>query len=145
MNGTRYPDRDCVLRAFAGALLGALPLLYTMEMWSYGRTLSDGWILALYVPTVGVVLLCLLFGGFRLGVSGHLGLDLLITQSARDVQIQVEPEGDGEEVRRTIIDFLAGGETSRIYVAVPGPVWDATAGRNGGREVRVLVVGFKES
>jgi putative integral membrane protein (TIGR02587 family) len=79
MSGTRYPDRDCVLRAFAGALLGALPLLYTMEMWSYGRTFTDGWILALYVPTIGIVLLCLLFGGFRLGVSGHLGLDLLIT------------------------------------------------------------------
>lgn len=79
MHETRYPDRDCVLRAFAGALLGALPLLYTMEMWWHGRTFSDLWILALYVPTVGVVLLCLLFGGFRLGLSGHLGLDLLIT------------------------------------------------------------------
>jgi uncharacterized protein (TIGR02588 family) len=66
-------------------------------------------------------------------------------QSARDVQIQVEPEGDGEEVRRTIIDFLAGGETSRIYVAVPGPVREPPAGDRHGRELRVLVVGFKES
>lgn len=79
MSGTLYPDRDCVLRAFAGALLGALPLLYTMEMWWHGRTFPEGWILALYVPTVGVLLLCLLFGGFRIGVSGHLGMDLLIT------------------------------------------------------------------
>jgi putative integral membrane protein (TIGR02587 family) len=59
--------------------LGALPLLYTMEMWSYGRTISDGFLLLLYVPTVGVVVLCLLFGGFRLGRSGHLFLDTLIT------------------------------------------------------------------
>ena len=66
-------------------------------------------------------------------------------QAARDVEIQVEPEGDGTEVRRTIIDFLAGGETSRIYVAVSGPVWEATARRSGGRELRILVVGFEES
>ena len=65
--------------------------------------------------------------------------------SARDVQIQVEPEGDGGEVRQTLIDFLAGGETSRIYVAVPGPVWEPPAPTGGGRELRVLVVGFKES
>lgn len=79
MSGTRYPDRDCVLRAFAGALLGALPLLYTMEMWWHGRVFPAGWILALYVPTVGIVLLCLLFGGFRQGTSGSLLVDLLIT------------------------------------------------------------------
>ena len=79
MSERLYPDRDSVLRAFAGALLGALPLLYTMEMWWHGRTLSDGWILALYVPTIGVLLLCLLFGGFRIGSAGHLGVDLLIT------------------------------------------------------------------
>jgi uncharacterized protein (TIGR02588 family) len=66
-------------------------------------------------------------------------------QSARDVQIQVEPEGDGAEVRRTVIDYLAGGETSRIYVAVPGPVVDASRGADAGRELHVLVVGFKES
>jgi uncharacterized protein (TIGR02588 family) len=66
-------------------------------------------------------------------------------QSARDVQIQVEPEGDGGEVRQTLIDFLAGGETSRIYVAVPGPVREPTAGNGGGREVRVLIVGFKQT
>lgn len=66
-------------------------------------------------------------------------------QSARDVQIQVEPEGDGAEVRRTVIDFLAGGETSRIFVAVPGVVGDASSGADAGRELHVLVVGFKES
>ncbi|MGH7549829.1 MAG: DUF2391 family protein, partial [Gemmatimonadota bacterium] len=48
-----------MLRALAGALLGALPLLYTMEMWSHGRTFSEAWILALYVPTVLIVLLSL--------------------------------------------------------------------------------------
>lgn len=79
MSGSLYPDRDSVLRAFAGALLGALPLLYTMEMWWHGRTFSEGWILALYVPTILVVLLSLLFGGFRQGASGRLRLDLPIT------------------------------------------------------------------
>lgn len=74
-----YPDRDCVLRACAGALLGALPLLYTMEMWWYGRTISDAFLLLLFVPTIVIVLLSLLFGGFRLGRSGHLGIDVLIT------------------------------------------------------------------
>lgn len=66
-------------------------------------------------------------------------------QSARDVQIEVRPQGDGTEVRQTIIDFLAGGETSRIYVAVSGPVWNPAPGNAAGRELRVLVVGFKES
>ena len=74
-----YPDRNSVLRAVAGALFGALPLLYTMEMWWYGRTISDEFLLLLYIPTALVVLLCLLFGGFRLGRSGHLALDTLIT------------------------------------------------------------------
>ncbi len=60
--------------------------------------------------------------------------------AASDVQIQVQPDGDGAEIRRTSIDYLAGGETARIYVALPrsGAGADATAG------VRVLVVGFKE-
>ena len=65
-------------------------------------------------------------------------------QSARDVQIEVEPE-EGGEVRQTLIDFLAGGETSRIYVAVPGPVREPSAGDEGERELRVLVAGFKET
>ena len=78
-NRWTYPDRDSVLRGCAGALFGALPLLYTMEMWWYGRTVSDGFLLLLYVPTVGVVVLCLLFGGFRLGRSGHIFMDTLIT------------------------------------------------------------------
>lgn len=78
-NRWTYPDRDSVLRGCAGALFGALPLLYTMEMWWYGRTISDGFLLFLYLPTAGVIVLCLLFGGFRLGRSGHLLLDTLIT------------------------------------------------------------------
>lgn len=82
----------------------------------------------------------------RDGVT-YLAIDVSNTgdQSARDVQIQVQPEGDGEKVRLTIIDFLAGGETSRIYVAVPGPARDPSSGRDTGRELHVLVVGFKES
>ncbi|HUP02095.1 MAG TPA: DUF2391 family protein [Gemmatimonadota bacterium] len=74
-----YHDRDSVLRGTAGALFGALPLLYTMEMWWYGRTISDVFLLLLYVPTAVLVLLCLLFSGFRLGHSGHLALDVVIT------------------------------------------------------------------
>ena len=82
----------------------------------------------------------------RDGVS-YLAIDVRNEgdQAARDVQIQVEPEGDGAEVRRTVIDFLAGGETSRIYVAVPGPIGGAASGADVGRELHVLVVGFKES
>ncbi|CAN5129762.1 TIGR02587 family membrane protein [soil metagenome] len=77
--GWSFADRDCLLRACAGALLGALPLLYTMEMWWYGRTISDGALLALLVVTAGIVLISLLFGGFRLGRSSHLAMDVLIT------------------------------------------------------------------
>lgn len=66
-------------------------------------------------------------------------------EAARDVQVQVEPEGDGEDVRQTIIEFLAGGETRRIYVAVPGPTREPASPRQPGRELRVLVVGFEES
>lgn len=79
MHGTLYPDRDGVLRAFAGALLGAVPLLYTMEMWWHGRTLTEGFLLLLYLPTAAIVVLCLMFGGFRVGTSGHLALDSVIT------------------------------------------------------------------
>lgn len=63
---------------------------------------------------------------------------------ASDVQIQVQPDGDGAEVRRSSIDYLAGGETSRIYVAVPGASSGSGARDSAGRELRVLVVGFKE-
>lgn len=63
--------------------------------------------------------------------------------SASDVQIQVQPEGNGSDIRRTSIDYLAGGETRRIYVAVPGTPAGAQKGVAG--ELRVLVVGFKES
>lgn len=77
MNWT-FADRDCLLRACAGALLGALPLLYTMEMWWYGRTISDVFLLLLFIPAVGIVLLSLLFGGFRLGRSCNLLMDVLI-------------------------------------------------------------------
>lgn len=82
----------------------------------------------------------------RDGVS-YLAIDVRNEgdQAASDVQIQVEPEGDGAEVRRTVIDFLAGGETSRIYVAVPGPIGDASSGADAGRELHIMVVGFKES
>lgn len=68
-------DRDSLLRAAGGALLGALPLLYTMEMWWLGRTLSSRLILVLMAVTAVVVFLGLLYSGFRRGETGHLGLD----------------------------------------------------------------------
>jgi putative integral membrane protein (TIGR02587 family) len=71
-------DRDCILRAFAGALLGALPLLYTMEMWTLGRTMSPDLLLVLLLVTVVLVALGLLYGGFRRGPVSYLGLDVLI-------------------------------------------------------------------
>ncbi|MGH7558829.1 MAG: hypothetical protein ACREMD_13815 [Gemmatimonadota bacterium] len=62
--------------------------------------------------------------------------------AASDVQVQVQPDGNGAEVRRTTIDYLAGGETARIYVAVPQST--TAAGADGARTLQVLVVGFKE-
>lgn len=65
--------------------------------------------------------------------------------SARDIVVEVIAEDGTREVRRTTIDFLAGGETQRFYVVVPGPV-DATAPATGERpRVRILVAGFEES
>ncbi|MGH7563552.1 MAG: hypothetical protein ACREK5_03915 [Gemmatimonadota bacterium] len=60
--------------------------------------------------------------------------------AASDVQIQVQPDDDGAEIRRTSIDYLAGGETARIYVAVPR----STTATGADGELHVLVVGFKE-
>lgn len=60
-------DVDAVLRACAGALLGALPLLYTMEMWSYARVLSEPVLLGMLALTGGIVTVAILFGGFRRG------------------------------------------------------------------------------
>ncbi len=71
-------DATGLLRAAGGALFGALPLLFTMEMWWYGRTVSEGWLLALLLATAGVVSLCLLFGGFRRGHGERLLVDLPI-------------------------------------------------------------------
>lgn len=72
-------DATALLRAVAGALFGALPLLFTMEMWEYGRTISEGWLLALLLASAGVVSLCLLFGGFRQGHGERLLIDVPIT------------------------------------------------------------------
>ena len=62
--------------------------------------------------------------------------------AASDVQIQVQPDGDGAEVRRAIIDYLAGGETARIYVALPQSATASAA--DEAPDLNVLVVGFKE-
>lgn len=71
-------DLDPILRACAGALLGALPLLYTMEMWWYARVVSEPVLLAMMAVAGGVVVLSILFGGFRRGRVTHLGIDTLI-------------------------------------------------------------------
>src|SRR5688572_30811097 len=80
--GSRGPseaDRDAVLRAVAGALFGALPLLFTMEMWWHGRVASEPLILLFLCLSVGIVALGLMFGGFRHGGHARLPLDLPIT------------------------------------------------------------------
>jgi putative integral membrane protein (TIGR02587 family) len=71
-------DLDPILRACAGALLGALPLLYTMEMWWYARIVSEPILLGMMAVAGGVVVLSILFGGFRRGRVHHLGIDTLI-------------------------------------------------------------------
>ena len=71
-------DLDPILRACAGALLGALPLLYTMEMWWYARVVSEPILLAMMAVAGGVVVLSILFGGFRRGRVTHLGIDTLV-------------------------------------------------------------------
>jgi len=71
-------DLDPILRACAGALLGALPLLYTMEMWWYARIVSEPILLGMMAVAGGVVVLSILFGGFRRGRVSHLGIDTLI-------------------------------------------------------------------
>jgi putative integral membrane protein (TIGR02587 family) len=71
-------DLDPILRACAGALLGALPLLYTMEMWWYARVVSEPALLAMMAVAGGIVVLSILFGGFRRGRLTHLGIDTLI-------------------------------------------------------------------
>ena len=71
-------DLDPILRACAGALLGALPLLYTMEMWWYARAVSEPVLLGMMAVAGGVVVLSILFGGFRRGRVTHLGIDTLI-------------------------------------------------------------------
>ena len=72
-------DLNGLLRGIAGALFGALPLLFTMEMWWYGRTAAEAKILLFLALTAGIVALCLLFGGFRRGRGERLALDLPIT------------------------------------------------------------------
>jgi putative integral membrane protein (TIGR02587 family) len=71
-------DLDPILRACAGALLGALPLLYTMEMWWYGRVIAEPPLLAMLTVTGVVVVLSILFGGFRRGRVTSLVIDTLI-------------------------------------------------------------------
>ncbi len=60
----------------AGALFGALPLLYTMEMWWFGQIFSAGRLLVMLAVTVPVVALCLLFSGFRQGDNEPLHEDI---------------------------------------------------------------------
>lgn len=75
---TAEHDRDSILRAAAGALFGALPLLFTMEMWWTGGTIDEPPLILLLAVTVPVVVLCLLFGGFRRGRAGSLRIDIPI-------------------------------------------------------------------
>lgn len=71
-------DLDPILRAAAGALFGALPLLYTMEMWGYARIVTAELLLLFLTLTSVVVVVSLLFGGFRKGRISHLAMDTTI-------------------------------------------------------------------
>ncbi|MBA2566075.1 MAG: DUF2391 family protein [Gemmatimonadetes bacterium] len=70
------------MRAFAGALFGALPLLFTQEMWSLGRSVPEGPLLLLLGVAAMLVILSLLFAGFRPGRRESLALDLPIALGA---------------------------------------------------------------
>jgi putative integral membrane protein (TIGR02587 family) len=71
-------DRDSIMRAAAGALFGALPLLYTMEMWWLGETVPSWLVLVMLAASLVVVVLGLLYSGFRRGLAGLLWLDVPI-------------------------------------------------------------------
>lgn len=62
--GFRKEGRD-LLRAVAGGAIVGLPLLYTMEMWWSGITLSSWHLLAALAGIVGVNFLFSLLSGFR--------------------------------------------------------------------------------
>ena len=49
-----------------------------MEMWWYGRVVSEPTLLGMLAVAGGVVVLSILFGGFRRGRVTHLGIDTLI-------------------------------------------------------------------
>lgn len=76
--GNASGDLDPILRACAGAMLGALPLLYTMEMWWYGRVVAEPPLLAMMGLAGGIAVLSILFGGFRRGRLTSLGIDTLV-------------------------------------------------------------------
>lgn len=117
-------DLDAILRACAGALLGALPLLYTMEMWWYARVVTEPALLALLAVSAGVVVLSIQFGGFRRGRANRLGIDVLIVFGI----------GIGIALPTcTQIDFLAGGERRRFYAVGPP-----------GAALTVRLIGFQE-
>jgi putative integral membrane protein (TIGR02587 family) len=62
------PNRDYaagLARAFAGAIVFALPLLMTMEMWSIGTYVRPLRLLALILCNFGVLVILSRFGGFE--------------------------------------------------------------------------------
>jgi putative integral membrane protein (TIGR02587 family) len=67
-HGWRQEGKD-LLRAVAGGAIVGMPLLYTMEMWWHGMTLSPRHLLILLVAILAVNFLFNLLSGFRRGHS----------------------------------------------------------------------------
>jgi putative integral membrane protein (TIGR02587 family) len=58
-------EGKCLMRAVAGGAIVGMPLLYTMEMWWHGSTLSPWHLLAVLLGSVAVCFLFSLLSGFR--------------------------------------------------------------------------------
>ncbi len=67
-HGWRKEARD-LLRAVAGGSIVGMPLLYTMEMWAHGMTLSESHLLLLLAATLLVNFVFCYLSGFRVECS----------------------------------------------------------------------------
>lgn len=83
-----HPNRDYaagLARAFAGAIIFALPLLMTMEMWAIGTYVRPLRLLSLILCNLGVLVVLSRFGGFER--TGSVLEDLLDALAAYAVAI----------------------------------------------------------
>ncbi len=123
------PNRDYALglaRAFAGAILFGLPLLMTMEMWTFGYSAQPGRLLAFLVANFAVLVVLSRFGGFErtstlvedvldalaayavgifaaaliLTLFGLIGPELSPSQAIRMIAVQSVPASFGAMIAR---------------------------------------------